>query len=98
MVIVVLIGAILFYAALYLLWELSHSRLNTVENWLSAFNHMVVMPDNVVFVILRGLILVTLLYVICDLLVSTARRTKRKKEARRDAANARIRWKRPPVG
>ncbi len=97
MLILVLLGAILFYAGLYLLWELSNSRLNTVENWMSALNGMAVMPDHVVFVMLRGLILVVALYVISDFLVATARRTKRKRADRRDAQNARIRWKKPPV-
>ena len=96
MLILVLLGAILFYAGLYLLWEMSHSRLNTVGSWMAALNHMVVMPDNVVFVILRGLILIVALYVISDFLLSTARRSKRKKAERLDAQKG-IRWKKPPV-
>ena len=99
MLILVLIGAILFYVGLYLLWELSQSRLNTVENWLHAINNMAVMPDNLVFVILRGLILVVALYVVSDFLMATAKRTKRKMDERREnARDPRVGWKKPPVG
>ena len=98
MLILVLLGAILFYAGLYLLWELSHSRLNTVENWMSALNSMVVMPDHLIFVILRGLILVVTLYVVSDFLLSGARRSKRKRELRRETEQGlHLKWKKPPA-
>ncbi len=98
MLILVLIGAILFYAALYILWEMSHSRLNTVESWLHVINSMAVMPDNLVFLILRGLILVGALYVFGDWLKSVAQNTKRRREKRRQQErNPRIGWKKPPV-
>lgn len=98
MLILVLFGAILFYAALYIFWEMSHSRLNTVEQWLSMLNSMVVMPDHVVFVILRGLILVAALYVVSDFLLSSAKRGKRKRDLRREAErDTRLGWKKPPV-
>ena len=97
MLILVLIGAILFYAALYIVWEMSHSRLNTVESWLHAINAMAVMPDNLVFLILRGLILVGALYVFGDWLKSFAQNTKRRREKRlADERDPRLGWKKPP--
>ena len=98
MLILVLIGAILFYAALYILWEMSHSRLNTVESLLHAINAMAVMPDNLVFLILRGLILVGALYVFGDWIKSSAKKSKRRREKRREKeSEPRIGWKKPPV-
>ena len=98
MLILVLIGAILFYAALYILWEMSHSRLDTVENWMHVINGMAVMPDNLVFLILRGLILVGALYVFGDWIKSFAEKRRRRREARLNAArDPRIGWKKPPT-
>ncbi len=98
MLILVLLGAILFYAAIYVLWEMSHSRLNTVENWLNVINGMAVMPDNLVFLILRGLILVVALYVFGDWIKSFAQKNKRKREQRLEKErDPRIGWKKPPV-
>ncbi len=97
MLILVLLGAILFYAAIYVLWEMSHSRLNTVESWLHVINGMAVMPDNLVFVILRGLILVVALYVFGDWIKSFAQNSKRRREQRlAKERNPRIGWKKPP--
>ena len=94
MLILVLVGALLFYMGLYLLWELSQSRLDTAEHWMRAINAMAVMPNNVVFVILRGLILVVALYVMGDFLMATARRSKRKKAERRESERGnRVNWK-----
>ena len=98
MLIFALIGAILFYAAVYILWEMSHSRLNTAESWLHAINSMAVMPDNLVFVILRGLILVAALYVFGDWIKTWSRKAKRKRAKRlEDEREPRLGWKKPPV-
>ena len=97
MLILVLIGAILFYAALYIIWEMSHSRLNTLESWLHVINNMAVMPDNLVFLILRGLILVAALYVFADWLRALAAGTKRKRQQRLEKErDPRLGWKKPP--
>lgn len=97
MLILVLIGAIVFYAAIYILWEMSHSRLDTVASWLHVINNMAVMPDNLVFVILRGLILAAIFYVFADWLKSMSQNSRRKREKRReDARDPRIGWKKPP--
>lgn len=84
MLILVLIGAIVFYAVLYVLWEMSHSRLDTVDSWLHVLNSMAVMPNNLVFLILRGLILVVALYVFGDWIKSWVEGNKRKRQARID--------------
>lgn len=97
MLIFVLIGAILFYAVLYIVWEMSHSRLNTVESWLHVINSMAVMPDNIVFLILRGLILIAALYVFGDWINSFAKNNKRRKEKRLEQEREpRLGWKKPP--
>ena len=98
MLIFALIGAILFYAAIYILWEMSHSRLNTAESWLHAINAMAVMPDNLVFLILRGLILVAALYVFGDWIKTLSKKNRRRREKRlEDERDPRVGWKKPPV-
>ena len=98
MIILVLIGAILFYVALYIIWAMSHSRLNTVESWLHVINSMAVMPDNLVFFILRGLILVVALYVFGDWIKSFAKNSKKRREEQLEKErNPRIGWKKPPL-
>ena len=98
MLILVLIAAILFYAALYILWEMSHSRLDTLDRWLHVINSMAVMPDNLVFLILRGLILVGALYVFGDWIKSFAHKTKLKREQRLEKERGpQIGWKKPPA-
>ena len=97
MLILVLVGAILFYAALYIVWEMSHSRLDTVESWLHVINAMAVMPDNLVFLILRGLILVAALYVFGDWIKSVAKNSKRRRKQRVEKEREqRLGWKKPP--
>ena len=98
MLILVLIGAILFYAVVYILWEMSHSRLNTVESWLHLANNVAVMPDNLVFIILRGLILIAMLYVFCDWLKSFNEKSKRKRREKLEKERSlRLGYKKPPV-
>ena len=84
MIIVALLGALLFYVALYCLWMASSHHLNSVEAWMAAFNAMVFMPGHLVFTILRGLILITAFYVFADWLRAGVKRVGRKKaEAKR---------------
>ncbi len=98
MLILVLIGAILFYAIVYILWAMSHSRLNSVESWLHIGNNFAVMPDNLVFLILRGLIFVAALYVFGDWLKSFIENNKRKRRERLEKEQApRLGYKKPPT-
>lgn len=97
MLILVLIGAILFYAIVYILWAMSHSQLNTVESWLHIGNNFAVIPDNLVFLILRGLIFVVALYVFGDWMKSFVENSKRKKRERIEKERApRLSYKKPP--
>ena len=59
---------------------------------------MVWLPGNLVFVIFRGLIVVTMFYVIADWLVATAKRLKRyTTEKREKQRKPGLGWKKPPT-
>ena len=84
MIIVALLGALLFYVALYCIWAASSQHLVGVAAWMRVFNDMILMPGPLVFILLRGLILITALYVFADLIKSSALKWKRRRaEARR---------------
>lgn len=93
MVIVALVGALVFYVGLYLLWESTQVRLDSVEAVLRALNKMMWMPENLVFFIFRGLLLVAILYVVADLLIAAAKRATRRRD---DAEANALSWKKPP--
>ncbi len=80
MIIVALLGALVFYIALYCLWAASSQHLNSVQAWMATFNAMMWMPGPLVFTILRGLILITALYVFADWVRACAKRAQRKKQ------------------
>lgn len=84
MIIVALLGALLFYVALYCIWAASSQHLVGIAGWMHVFNDMILMPGPLVFVLLRGLILVTALYVFADFVKSGALKWKRRRaEAKR---------------
>lgn len=75
MLFVVVLIAFVLYTVLYVLWEMAQGRLEgTTMPVLRAVNHALLMPDDLVFVILRGLILLTLFYVVADFFLSSAKR------------------------
>ena len=88
MIIVALIGATVFYVALYCLWAASSQHISGVAAWMHLFNDMLFMPGNLIFTLLRGLILITALYVFADLIKSSVkgwrRRRAEKKRAREE--------------
>lgn len=86
MIIVALIGATVFYVALYCLWAASSQHISGVAAWLHLFNDMVFMPGNLIFTLLRGLILITALYVFADFLKSGFKGWKRKKAEKKRAS------------
>ena len=93
MLIVALLAAFIFYAGLFLLWESNRVPLDSVAAVLAAVNRMLFLPENVVFVIFRGLLLVVTLYIVGDFLLSTAKRaTRRRQEDQKD----KLSWKKPP--
>ncbi len=86
MIIVALIGAAVFYVALYCLWASSSQHIVGIAAWLHLFNDMIFMPGHLVFTLLRGLILITALYVFADFLKSGVQKWKRKQvEAKRQS-------------
>lgn len=87
MIIVALFGALIFYVALYCLWASANQHLVGVAGWMHVLNDMIWMPGHLVFVLLRGLILVTALYVFADCLrsgVAKWRRVKTEKKRARE--------------
>jgi uncharacterized metal-binding protein len=62
-----------------LVWEAAQSQLDGTASLLRAVNNMLFMPQEVVFVILRGLIIVAMLYVIADFFMASAKRNARRR-------------------
>ncbi|MDF2439535.1 MAG: hypothetical protein JWN98_519 [Abditibacteriota bacterium] len=79
MLFVVVIIAFVMYCGLYLLWESAHTQLDGTASILRALSHMLLMPQEAIFVILRGLIILTFLYAIADFVFSSAKRIKRRR-------------------
>ena len=93
MLIFALLGAFLFYVALYLIWTSMQVRLDSVSAVLRAINAMLWAPESLVFTILRGLIIAATFYVVADFLVSAAKRLARRRN--NEEKNA-LSWKKPP--
>lgn len=93
MFILALLGAFVFYVGLYLLYESTQMRLGSVDAVLRALNSMLWLPQTTVFVIFRGILIIATVYVIIDLLISTAKRATRK---RRETEKNVLSWKKPP--
>ena len=77
MAFIIIIVALVLYFGLYLLWESANISLSGPEAFLRSFNHALFMPDNVVFLILRGLLILTIFYFVADYVmvkIKTARR------------------------
>ena len=94
MLILALLGAIVFYAVVYLCWESTQVPLNSLAAVLSALERMVVLPELSIFMILRGLILITVFYVVADFFIASARRAGRRRATREKPA---IGLKKPPL-
>lgn len=90
MLVIVLFGVIILYVALYVAWTMAGPHLDasngSVMTVLRAVHEATLMPQSAVFVILRGLILATLLYVICDALLSLGRRRAQARRRREEDA------------
>lgn len=93
MFIVALVGALLFYVTLYLIYESRMVRLDSADAVLRALNNMMWLPQNTVFTIFRGILMVAILYVITDFLLSAAKRATRKRNT--EEKNV-LSWKKPP--
>ncbi len=93
MFIVALLGAFIFYIGLYLLWESTKVPMNSVDAVLRTLNQMMWLPQNTVFLIFRGVLLIGVLYVVGDLILSAAKRATRRRET--EEKNV-LSWKKPP--
>ena len=85
MLIIVLMGAAVLYLVLYIVWTLAQPQITgTAHGLMAALAEATLWPQNTVFLILRGLILATLLYIVSDYLLSTTKRglasARRKRE------------------
>ncbi len=93
MFIIALLGAFVFYVGLYLIYESTQVRLDSVDAVLRALNSMLWLPQTTVFVIFRGILLIATLYVVGDFLLSAVKRaTRRRTEAEKNVLS----WKKPP--
>ena len=83
MLIPALVAAIVFYVLAYFMWDSGSADLGSVTGYMNMMDQMMFAPQKLIFVILRGLILITAFYVFADSIVSASKRraVKRRKEA-----------------
>lgn len=84
MLIIALIGAIIFYVVVYILWAESYTSIDSMSSFMAQIEKMALAPQHVVFVILRGLILITAFYVVADLLLATSRKVVKKRRSKEE--------------
>lgn len=80
MVILVLIAAVIFYVVIYVVYNNAQGSMDSAAGMMRYIEEAALRPQPLIFMILRGLILVTIFYIFADLLVSSARRVKRNRE------------------
>lgn len=95
MLIVGLLGAIVFYVVLYFAFEASQNRMQNTQQVLTTLNNMVLAPQHTIFMIFRGLILISVFYVVADALLSASRKAAKKKHD--EAEDMKIGIKRTPM-
>ena len=91
MLIIALMGAVVLYLVIYVTWMLAQPQIqsatSTAHTLMTVLAEALLWPQNTTFIIFRGLILVTLLYVISDFLLSLVKRilvrARRKREDRK---------------
>ncbi len=79
MLIVFLFVGIAIYMGLYFAWDFLSGHLVGPTAWLASFQRMILWPEPLIFQMLRGLILVIVLYLIGDFLMSLAKNGLKKK-------------------
>lgn len=88
MLIVMLVGGVVLYVLLYVCYTMlePHADSGPLMSTLAALREATLMPQGTVFVIFRGLLLVTLLYIVTDALLSLLRghRQHKTREKTRD--------------
>lgn len=95
MVFVIILLALVLYSLLYLLWQAFGDRVGALAPFVNSINNVLFVSDDVIFVIFRGLVFISLAYVIVDFFVSHARR--RAKRKKREAENTAARTTVPPL-
>lgn len=71
----------LVYAGLYLVWDAANVSLDGAEPILRSLSDAFLRPGNEVFFILRSLLVLSLLYVIADYFMVSARRALKRRRA-----------------
>ena len=79
MLILLLFIAIAFYVGLYFAWDFMSGHLDRPTAWLASLQNMLLTPEPLIFQLLRGLILVVILYLVGDALLSLAKQATKKK-------------------
>ena len=82
MAFIIIAVALVLYFGLYMLWESANISLHGPEAFLRSLNNALFMPDNVVFLILRGLLLLTIFYFVADYVTSKVKYARRKAKLR----------------
>jgi hypothetical protein len=88
MLVIGLVIAFVIYVGLYWIYiaAQAHPPNATATSFLSVLNQILLTPENNIFFLLRGLILVTFFYVLADLITSPARKgMKNRRHARLNA-------------
>lgn len=98
MLIIGLILAVLVYGILAFLWFTAAPQLNGPVGALGVLNKILLVPDNTIFTILRGLILATLFYLVADFLISGARRASRRRNAATPVSEVKKKWVKERAG
>lgn len=86
MLIIGLLAAVCFYIVLYWVYLAADTQITSAYSALEFLNQVTFAPKNDIFMLLRGLIIVTFFYVIADAIVSPARRGLKKHHWRKEEA------------
>jgi hypothetical protein len=73
MLVFVLILSAVVYCVLYWLWAIAQSQPQNMMDVIHVINGMLFVPGNTIFLIFRGVLLLTIFYVIADFFVSGIR-------------------------
>ena len=86
MLIIGLLAAVCLYVVLYWIYLAAESQLVGAYSALQFINEITFRPQNDIFMLLRGLIIVTFFYIIADALLAPARRGMKKHRWRKEEA------------
>ena len=84
MIIIVLLGALVIYTCIYLTWQGAEGNLGSVAALLTVVEQMIFRPEHFFFIILRGLIIVAVVYALVDQIKSFRFNAARRRQAKID--------------